>query len=517
MPGWVPVSDGMFSAAWRRFEMKNQVILYNPRCSKPGFHRMPLSLLRLAATLKGDVPVEIIDGNLHHETDPTDWIIRRPPPEYRSILGITIMPGPQLARAVPDLAKIRSACPGMTVIAGGYFPSIHWKTCLEHPAVDFVAVGEADHSFPALVNTLLENREYHPIPGIADTVDGTPRKTPSLPLCDPDQLPEIPYDLIDVERYAARTHLGRRTLSHHSSAGCPFACNFCAIPLLTGGCWRGESAERLLETTTRLVTNYSMDALEFHDNNFFVSERRIREYCRGLLDRKIKIRWWGEGRIDTMLEFDASTWELMARSGLAMVFVGAESGESDTLLMMNKGGRLTPESTLEFARMTARYGIIPELSFICGNPPDPAGDISRTIAFIRKIKSANPASEIILYRYDPVPISGAMWNAAETAGFSMPGTLEEWADDKWVHIHRRRRAEIPWIRQEELDRLMDFETVLNAYYPTKTMRKRFSPFTELALKVLSAWRYHLGYYGNPATLRFLQKRIAYRRPETSGF
>ena len=74
--------------------------------------------------------------------------------------------------------------------------------------------------------------------------------------------------------------------------------------------------------------------------------------------------------------------------------------------------------------MAGEFNIVPELSFICGNPPDARDDILRTIRFIRRIKRINPDTEIIIYRYDPVPFAGAMWNAAAASGYQPPDTLE---------------------------------------------------------------------------------------------
>ena len=43
-----------------------------------------------------------------------------------------------------------------------------------------------------------------------------------------------------------------------------------------------------------------------------------------------------------------------------------------------------------------------------GNPPDPEADLAHTLAFIRKVKQVNPAAEIILYMYSPVPLDGEL-------------------------------------------------------------------------------------------------------------
>ena len=95
---------------------------------------------------------------------------------------------------------------------------------------------------------------------------------------------------------------------------------------------------------------------------------------------------------------------------------------------MNKGGTASAEQTLELAARMKAYGIVPEFSFVVGNPPDPAADLAQTLSFIRRVKQVNPATEIILYVYSPVPTAGAFYDAAQSQGFRFPDTLDEWVE-----------------------------------------------------------------------------------------
>ena len=61
----------------------------------------------------------------------------------------------------------------------------------------------------------------------------------------------------------------------------------------------------------------------------------------------------------------------MKRSGLKMVFCGAESGSTEMLKRMNKGGTASADLTLELAARMKTHGVVPEFSFVVGNPPDP--------------------------------------------------------------------------------------------------------------------------------------------------
>ena len=199
-----------------------------------------------------------------------------------------------------------------------------------------------------------------------------------------------------------------------------------------------------------------------------------------------------------------------------MIFSGAESGTDETLAQMNKGGKASAALTLEFAARLRRYGIVPELSFVLGCPPDPARDVETTFEFIRRVKRINPATEIVLYTYTPVPLDGSLYTEARRLGFAFPATLEEWASPEWEQLSMRRGDGIPWIDQTVRKRVRNFERVLNAFYPTVTDR-RLTPARRALLKTVSAWRYGLRLYTAPYELRALHRLMHYQRPETTGF
>jgi hypothetical protein len=486
-----------------------EVVLYNPQSLGGGKRVLPLSLLALGATLEGRAEYAIVDGN--EDADPLATLRRHAAAGAR-VLGVSAMPGPQLTRAVPHSAALKQEFPDLTVVWGGYFATQHADVCLRAPFVDYVVKGHGDHSFPALVERLRAGASGDvDLPGVAS------RARPAVPVAavpDPEQLPAFPYHRVNVERYVRPTFLGSRTLGHHSSYGCPFVCNFCAVVNMVEGRWRAESPERVEGVARRYVAEWRVNALEFYDNNFFTAEARTVEIAGRL--RPLNLAWWGEGRVDTLLRYTDESWRLMRDSGLRMVFLGAESGSAETLARMDKGGTLTPEQTLELAGRMRSFGVVPEFSFVIGNPPDPEADVQRTLEFIRRVKKANPASEIVMYHYTPVPLAGALYDSATSEGFRFPETLEEWAGERWQEIARRHSGHLPWLDAGLRRRILDFERVLNAYYPTTT-DVRLVGARRALLRAASAWRYRLGFYAGALELAALQRLFRYQRPETSGF
>jgi anaerobic magnesium-protoporphyrin IX monomethyl ester cyclase len=488
------------------------LILYNPASSAGRKPILPLSLLALGAALEDRHDYAIVDGNL--EDDPVAAIDRLVRERGATVLGVTVMPGPQLRQAVPHCRQLKLLHPGLTIVWGGYFPTQHYEVCLRAGYVDYVVRGHGEVAFAQLLDALRQGTDPTGLPGLAcRDSSGTIVASPPAPIPHPERLPGFPYQRLDMRRYIRSTFLGRRTLPHHSSYGCPFFCNFCAVVNMVNGRWLAQSGEQTAHVVRSLVKAWDLDAVEFYDNNFFVHEARSADFAERILD--LGIAWWGESRIDTLLKYRDRTWALLRDSGLKMVFMGAESGSDETLRRMNKGGSASTEKTLAIAAKMAEYGIIPEFSFVLGNPPDPEADVRQTLSFIRRVKRVNPRAEIILYTYTPVPLAGELYDQAKAQGFQFPETLEEWISPSWQEFAQRRNTHVPWLKDPLRTQVRNFERVLNAYYPTATNPDLRGPACWV-LRVASGWRYRTGFYRQPLELRALQKLLPYQRPETSG-
>jgi anaerobic magnesium-protoporphyrin IX monomethyl ester cyclase len=501
--------------------MRKKVILFNPR-SAHYKHRVPNSLLQVAASIYGQYDLILVDGN--RETDP--WLSIESCLKQGEVLcfGCTVMPGPQLQQAIPFTKRIKTEYPSVITVWGGYFASNQYRVAMESGWVDFIVDGPGDKAFPALLNALVTRQPYEFIQNLIwRSPDGVVVKNTKETLLDQDALPELPYEFLDahypLEGYLPRTFLGRRTLAYHSSMGCPFKCSFCAVVPIYEARWRGKSAETIVHDVLYVKEKWGADAVEFHDNNFFVSEKRVRAFSELMLGQGMQ--WWGEARIDTMDGFSDDTLRLMRESGCRMIFFGAETGNDEVLKQMDKGGKQTGAQILSFAARMKQFDIIPEYSFVLGMPADSEAQVWRQIEgdiqFIREVKRVNPDTEIIIYIYSPVPTEGSeLYERIQRAGFKFPSALEDWLTPQWERFDLRRNPLTPWLTGAMIDRIQHFETVLNAYFPTISDTK-LSGLQRKAMRWISAWRYHTQLYTFPYELKLLQRFwLRYRRPETEG-
>jgi len=491
------------------------IVLYNPLSTTPGKQPLPLSLMSLAAVLEGRERWTLVDGNV--VGDPAAAIVHRLQHVDRSdltLLAVTVMPGPQLTQAVDVCRTVRAAAPGVPIVWGGYFPTQHTETVLQSSFVDFVVRSQGEMPIVQLIDALRVRGGLERVGSLSWKGPAGLVHNPGQALTPPDDLPDLPYARVAMSDYIHPNYLGRRTVAHSSSFGCPFACSFCAVVAMSNRRWLAQSPERLERVVRHLTTTYGVDAVQMHDMDFFISEARTAEFADRVTP--LGIKWWALGRVDTLMQYSDRTWQKMARSGLKMIFAGAESASDAVLAKMNKGGRSSAALTLELARRARAHGIVPELSFVLGSPPDPIADLAQTFEFIRAIKRLNPATEIVLYTYTPVPMAGSMFGEASRLGFAFPSTLDEWASDRWRQMMMRRGDGIPWVEGAIRRRIRNFERVLNAFYPTTT-DLRLTGIRRALLRAVSSWRYALKFYAAPYELRALHRLMQYQRPETTGF
>lgn len=494
------------------------IALINPKSANWGF-RVPNSLLTLGAFLEGRYDYHIADENI--DSNIAETITRLIKNHGVKYIGFTVMPALQLQRAYMLSKFIKENFPAVKIFWGGYFSSLHPNTVLSSPYIDFVFKGHAEYSIVDFFDTVTGKpgaKKLTEIEGLSFKDNGNIIHNKKAEPINPDLIPRLPYHKVDVNKYLgfAKTYLGPRTIGYHSSIGCPFLCGFCAVAGVYKGRWMGRNAELVADDIKFLKHNYNIGAVEFHDNNFFVAEKRVYDFAKSV--NGLNIGWWGEARPDTVMKFSDDTWEMMSRAGCKMIFYGAESSSEEILKLMDKGGTQTAGTIIDLVEKSKKYGIVPELSFVLGNPTDHVDeDIEKDIKFIKGLKKINPATEIILYVYSPVNFEDSeMSMAAKMKGFDYPKSLEEWVSPKWQNFDLRKNPLTPWLKARHIKKIRNFDKTLNAYYPTNSDLK-IKGWKRSLLKLLGGWRYLSSVYTAPYEIMAAQKFLRYRQPEVEGF
>ena len=485
------------------------IIFLHPRAASPRSRRFPLSVLALAAVIDGKETYEIVDGNVDVDAGGTLQSLQQGTPA--ELLAVSVMPGPQMVAAIPLCRSFREKWPSAPIAWGGYFPSLYPDTALNAGYVDFVARGQGEETLTELIAALRGDRDFSRIRGLSFKDDaGRHIHNPDRVLRGPDDFPWYPYHRLDASRYILPTFLGSRTAVHQASIGCAFRCNFCGVASAYGSRQKAESPERTVAILRHLKDRYAVNAIQFFDNNFFLQEDRARELAERVTP--LGIRWWCEARIDTVLAYSDTTLYALKRAGARMIYFGAESGSDWVLTQMSK--QVESRQTLALAERIRRIGIVPEFSFLLGNPNDPERDARESIAFIRRLKSVNPDAEIIVQHYVPTPQRETMYGDVD-GKIRFPVTPEEWAKSRWYDFTIRKNPRLPWLQSRTRRRINDFELVVNSRWPT-IQDIRLPRWGRSLLRMLSSWRYRLGVYALPLELKWAQKTVHLRKPKVES-
>ena len=508
-----------------------RVVLVNPRmCARQNI-RLPLSVLALGAVLEGRYDYRIVDGNV--ERDAAVTVLEAVESGSCALVGVTVMPGPQVAPAIEISAAVRAAYPEVPIVWGGYFPTLYANAAINAPYVDYVVRGQGEDTLCDLLARLPDAGPPGPASSASDpgSLKGVPGLTwkdagrivhnPERPFRPPDEFPPLPYDRLgDVQQYLRPTFLGSRTGAHQAAIGCRYRCTFCGVVSMFNGHTQLQAASRLREALTTLRDRHGATAVQFFDHNFFDREETGVPILEELA--RLELPWWCYARADTLAKFSTTTWELIRRSRLRMAYIGAEAASDEVLRRMKKG--TTVEHTLAVARRCREYGVIPEFSFILGGPEDPEGEIERTFAFIRRLKRLHPECEVILYFYSPTPqrdpasVERSRRDEARLpvlatygpSGPPLPTTPEEWTEPRWVSYVCHQDA--PWLSPKLRQRVADFATVLACRFPT-VQDHRTPRWSKLFLRQLAGWRYATARYRHPWELRLARRLIPLRQPE----
>ena len=477
--------------------------------------------MNIAASIDGIYDWVIVDGN--REENPYEKIYSYLKTGDFKYIGFTVMPGPQTKQAIPFSKRLKTDFPNTVMIWGGYFPTNYYKVVLDSGYVDFVINGPGDHAFPQLINALEKNEPLSTIKNLIYKTEQVIVKNRKEDLIDQDDLAALPYDKLhtfySIDKYLGQTYLGKKTLAYHSSIGCPFTCSFCAVVPTYEARWKAKSAEHVYSDIKYIKDKWGADAIEFHDNNFFVSEKRSVAFAELILPEKMS--WWGMARIDTMDKFKDESLSLIRKAGCKIIFFGAESGSDKVLSQLDKGGTQTGEQILRFAERLKKFDIIPEYSFVLGTPAatkeEVMAQIDFDISFIKKVKAVNPATEIVLYTYSPVLAEGTeLFKEVVAFGFHYPETLEEWIDPQWEKFDLRKNPLTPWLTPEMIIKIRNFETVLNGYYPTVS-DIRLNNLKRNFIKLVASVRYKMNFYRFPYEIKLMHRMWKYRQPEIQGF
>jgi ribosomal peptide maturation radical SAM protein 1 len=317
--------------------------------------------------------------------------------------------------------------------------------------IDYVVHGEAEQSFPELLDNIAAGNHFKLVPGVSirkgkTLIDG---HESGQPVKDLNESPAPDYsDYVDAMERAGIHKQMRISLPFEASRGCWWGakhhCTFCGLNGSTMA-FRKKTPARVYEEILSIAKNYGCLTLEAVDNILAM------DYFTELLPKL------AEANFDLALFFEVKAnmtrrqVELLRAAGISKIQPGIESVSTRLLKLMNKG--VTAIQNLQLLKWCYEFGIFPAWNLLYGFPGETAEDYQNFSRIFRAISHLCPptgTSPVIFERFSPYFFDREKYSLAlEASPFYKLLFPEELVDlDKLAYYFNRKGETEP---NESLD------------------------------------------------------------------
>lgn len=277
--------------------------------------------------------------------------------------------------------RIRSRQPGVCIVLGGPHATMTAaETMCGFPQIDFVLRGEAEHSFPQLLDFLETGSPQ--LDGIAGLVfrkqDGDIHCSEPALVSDMASLRIPAFDLVPRD---AMNRLSKKGLPLEVARGCPFKCVFCSAASKAAPRFRAKPVDQLLDEIEQVRDRYDVGHFALVHDTFTVSQRSVEAFCEALSARRCNVTWKCSSRADRL---STSLLLKMRQSGCLGIFCGVESGSAEIQQRIRK--RLDVEQTEKVVYDAIHHGFEVYVSLIHGLPEENEEDLGKSLSLVARLK-----------------------------------------------------------------------------------------------------------------------------------
>ena len=410
--------------------------LLNKSKEERDYHWFPYSVLPLAQSLLGSGYEPIV---IDHRIDHNLFAKLRKHLNDALFVGISAMSGYQILDGLEMARNVREIDPDIPIIWGGWHPTILPEETAEHPLVDVAVAGRGEETIVEIANAIRHGKGIDYITGVAyksgETIKFTGYKKPSKLRDDAQQYSKF----IPIESYINPKTMA---LGYFSGHGCAFKCAFCSRHFMTNK-YTPNPVEKVIDDIQYFVNKYGFRFIHFQDDNFFLDIKRVLQIAQEIVSSEINVTWWANVRADVIHKLSKEEIELLIKSGMKSLFIGAESASQESLDIINKG--IEPDDIIKTNEVMKDYDVILALSYMFGLPGDDIGKLRLNINQIKLLKRTNKKVKVQTCFYQPYP-GTELYQAALDWGYPKLQGLEEWGKIK----PQSEIVRIPWLSDSEM-------------------------------------------------------------------
>ena len=352
--------------------------------------RMPNgALASLAGNVDGHHRVAIADLILvpREVRQTVERLMREVEPE---VVGLSIMTF-QRGTARKIVALVRAIKPGVTIVVGGYDPSLA-SDVYEDPAwgVDVIVRGEGDVTFRELLRALEAGLDLSGVAGVSYRRGSAFVRNPDRPVS------SLTGQDVALPDRSARvlsgyTFIGRPIDVVETSRGCTYDCSFCSIIEMRGRNFHTWSIDRVLADIADARARGAR-AIFIVDDNITLNVARFEALCRAIIAAGFQdVDYLVQAMTSSIAARGETLAPLMREAGFRYVFLGIENILDEDLAFLKaaaknaqrEAGRSVGNATTKAIDVLHRHGMYIVGGLIVGNPSDTRQSIEANLAFAR--------------------------------------------------------------------------------------------------------------------------------------
>ena len=289
---------------------------------------------------------------------------------------------------------------GKIVVMGGYMASIAYKEALKH--VDSVIIGDAEISYPKMLNDFEESASIKPIY--------------NDPIHELNNLPIPRYELLTQKRIGSM-------LPVQAGRGCTFTCSFCSIACLYKGKYFFRPVDEVIRDIKE-VKRLGFNRFYLIDDNIVSNPKYLKELCGKITP--LKMKWASQCAIH--LAKNPGLLKIVADSGCDLMSFGVESIQQDAINSLGKPWLKANEHEQNI-KILSRSGITVSTEMIVGTDFDTENSIRETYQFIYRNRIPIPR----FYILTPIPGTN-LFKELKQQGRMLTEDLRKFDGTRCVHI-----------------------------------------------------------------------------------
>lgn len=318
--------------------------------------------------------------------------------------------------------------PKVGIIIGGIHVTVLYEQLLQKFPYVVAVLGEGEVTLCELIAAMNTQGDISLVNGIAYLKDGVVHVTAHR-----DSISDL--DILPIPAHDVFFSPGRTMAGILTTRGCPFACSFCCLNLISERKVRYRSINSVIaEIKYLLKTHKQVRKIWIHDDSFFLDNQRVIAFCNKVIEEEIKVEFVCSGRFKPL---GHEMVDALERAGFVQVLFGLESGSAHILKNCRKA--ITPTDVLHAWHLFKNSKIELTTFLIIGLYGESYTTLAETANLVQQIQKIKysyyddmgvlmiyPGTEI----YEIAKKEGAIEDSYWLSEAAVPFFTVEWSEDK---------------------------------------------------------------------------------------